>query len=179
MPAKIGSVLALVLGLSVAAGAGPAPGKSVETLPFIKKHTRAGGAGCQQPQPVSPALRQEILTARKAVWRAWFANDRKELEIVIPKETIAINAGEEHWQNRAEILTAAKEFVEGGGKLLRLEYPRTEIQLYGDVAILYTTYVLEFETEGRRQTLSGRGTEIFVRRNGRWVNSGWHLDSGQ
>ncbi len=133
----------------------------------------------QQPGPVSPALRQEILAAREAVWRAWFANDRARLEAVIPEETIAINAGEERWQNRAEILAAAEEFVAGGGKLVRLEYPRTDIQLYGDVAILYTTYLFEVENQGERQTSSGRGTEIFVRRDGRWVNSGWHLDSGR
>ncbi len=133
----------------------------------------------QQPSPVSAALRQEILAAREAVWRAWFANDRARLEAVIPEETIAINAGEERWQNRAEILAAAEEFVTGGGKLVRLEYPRTEIQLYGDVAILYTTYLFEVENQGERQTSSGRGTEIFVRRDGRWVNSGWHLDSGR
>ena len=136
-------------------------------------------AGCQQPGPVGPALYQEILAAREAVWRAWFANDRARLEAVIPEETIAINAGEERWQNRAEILAAAEEFVAGGWKLVRLEYPRTEIQLYGDVAILYTTYLFEVENQGERQTSSGRGTEIFVRRDGRWVNSGWHLDSGR
>ena len=63
---------------------------------------------------------------------------------------------------------------------MRLEYPRTEIRLYGDVAILYTTYVFEVESpDGKRETSAGRGTEIFVRRNGRWVNPGWHLDSGK
>jgi hypothetical protein len=39
----------------------------------------------------------------------------------------------------------------------------------------------EFETEsaGQRQAYAGRGTEIFVRRGGAWINSGWHLDSGK
>jgi len=32
---------------------------------------------------------------------------------------------------------------------------------------------------GAQTSLSaGRGTEVFVRRNGRWVDVGWHLDSG-
>lgn len=136
-------------------------------------------AGCSNAQPVSPSLRQEILTAREAVWRAWFANDQARLEVVIPAETLAINAGEEAWQGRAEVLESARAFAASGARLLRLEYPRTEIQLYGDVAILYTTYLFEVETEGQRQISSGRGTEIFVRRNGRWVNPGWHLDSGR
>jgi ketosteroid isomerase-like protein len=135
---------------------------------------------CQVSLEVTPALRQEILKAREAVWRAWFANERKELEIVIPEDTIAIGAGDGPWENRAAVLEGARKFAESGAKLVRLEYPRTEIRLYGDVAILYTTYVFETEArDGKRESSAGRGTEIFVRRNGRWVNPGWHLDSGK
>ncbi len=124
-------------------------------------------------------MRKELLAAREAVWRAWYGNDRAKLEAVIPEETVAINPAEEKWHDRAEILASAREFAERGGKLLRLEYLRTEIQLYGDVAILYTTYLVEVESKGERETVNGRGTEIFIRRNGIWVNSGWHLDSGR
>jgi hypothetical protein len=35
------------------------------------------------------------------------------------------------------------------------------------------------ESNGQRQVSSGRGTEIFLRRGGCWVNPGWHLDSGR
>lgn len=145
----------------------------------------APAATCSESQQVSPALRREILRAREAVWRAWFANDREKLDWMIPTETVAINAGAEEWEGRAEVLAGSRAFVEGGGRLIRLEFPRTEIQLFGDVAILYTTY--RFETEsggeprqrrGERSVTAGRGTEIFVRRDARWVNSGWHTDSG-
>lgn len=135
--------------------------------------------GCQQPQPLTPTLRRELLQAREAVWRAWFANDQEKLDWMIPAETIAINAGEEAWQNREAVLAGARAFAASGGRLVRLEYPRTEVRLYGDVAILYTTYLFETETGGERQVVSGRGTEIFVRRDGRWVNPGWHTDSGR
>ncbi len=51
--------------------------------------------------------------------------------------------------------------------------------MYGDVAVLYTSYELETEdAKGERQIQSGRGTEVFVKRAGRWVNPGWHLDAG-
>jgi len=136
-------------------------------------------AACSVAQPVSPALRQEILSAREAVWRAWFANDQARLKAAIPEETVAINAGEEAWQGRNQVLESAREFGASGARLVRLEYPRTEIQLFGDVAILYTAYLFEVETGGERQVSSGRGTEIFVRRGGRWTNPGWHLDSGR
>lgn len=137
--------------------------------------------GCEIPQPVTPALRQEILAEREAVWRAWFANDQKTLETVIPEEIVAINPGVLPWQDRAAVLADARSFAAKGGRLLRLEYPSTEIRLYGNVAILYTTYLYEYEltVEGLREEVSGRGTEIFIRRGGRWVNAGWHLDSGK
>ena len=47
-----------------------------------------------------------------------------------------------------------------------------------DRAILYTLYEMDLEVGGETVTESGRGTEIFVRRDGEWVNSGWHLDAG-
>ena len=103
----------------------------------------------------------------------------EELKDLVPPDTMAINAGEEEWKNQQQILDSSAEFVAGGGKLLRLEFPRTEIQMYGDVAVLYSLFEMEMEVGGgRRIAQSGRATEIFVRRDGRWVNPGWHLDSG-
>lgn len=133
----------------------------------------------QKLRTLSPSERETLLTAREKVWRAYFTNDRKHLEAVIPAETIAINAYEEQWANRESILTGAAEFAASGAKLVRLEFPRTAMQVYGEVAIIYTTYLFELENNGERSTFGGRGTEIFVRRNGTWVNSGWHLDAGK
>ena len=130
-----------------------------------------------KPLSIGPQIRQRILNAREAVWRAWFANDQATLEKLIPEETIAIGAGQTEWANRAAILAAAKSFAARGGKLVRLEFPKTEIQVYGNTVILYTTYLYETEMNGERTTQSGRGTEIFVRRGDGLVNSGWHLDS--
>lgn len=129
-------------------------------------------------RPLSANERNALMSAREATWRAIFSNDREMLEKLIPKETIAINPGREHWADQAAVFAGAEEFAKGGGKLVRLEFPKTEIQLYGDVAILYTTYVLELDMQGKSSTRSGRATEIFVRRNGVWVNPGWHMDSG-
>lgn len=133
----------------------------------------------QQPRTLSPHERAQLLADREKVWRAYFTNDRKHLAAVIPPETIAINANEEVWANRDSILAGAEQFAQSGAKLARLEFPRTEMQVYGEVAIIYTTYVFELEHEGERSIYSGRGTEIFVRRNDMWVNSGWHLDAGK
>ena len=128
---------------------------------------------------VSADERTELLSAREAVWRAWFTNDRADLELVLPDDTIAINSGEAKWQTRPEILNSAANFVADGRRLIRLEFPRTEIHRFGDVAVLYSLFTTETEAHGQRLVTSGRATEIFVRRNGLWLNPGWHLDSGK
>jgi ketosteroid isomerase-like protein len=121
--------------------------------------------------------RGQILKVRESVWRAWFANDTKALETLVPPDTIVISSDEAKWKNQADVLRTAAEFQAGGGKLVRLEFPRTEIQRFGDVAIIWTSYLVETEENGKRVVVSGRATEIFVRRNGEWVNPGWHTDS--
>ena len=50
--------------------------------------------------------------------------------------------------------------------------------MYGSTIIVYTTYLYETESGGKRSTRNGRGTEIFVVRDGELVNTGWHLDAG-
>jgi len=136
-------------------------------------------AQMSQPMTLTPQIRERILAAREAVWKAWFTNDRAALEKLIPAETIAIHTGEEGWSDRAAILAGAKRFVESGGKLVRLEFPKTEMQVYGNTVIIYTTYVYETEVNGKRSTASGRATEMFVRRGDDLVNVGWHMDSGK
>ena len=132
-----------------------------------------------QPMTIGPNIRERILAAREKVWRAWFANDRATLEKLIPAEVIAIDDGNEGWSDRAAVLAGAQRFAESGGKLVKLEFPKTEIQVYGNSVLIYTTYVYETEVNGKRTTASGRATEMFVRRGDDLVNVGWHMDSGK
>lgn len=125
----------------------------------------------------SPDDRAELLKVREEVWYAWFANDAKRLEALVPQDTIVISSGEEKWKNQADILQSAAKFHAAGGKLIRLEFPRTEIQRFGDVAITYSQYLYETEVDGKRSLTSGRVTEIFVQRHGKWTNPGWHTDT--
>jgi ketosteroid isomerase-like protein len=130
-----------------------------------------------QPRPVSAHLRRTLLEAREAVWRAFYQKDPSVIEELLPPELIAIDEWEEKWRTRDDALADYKKVAEQKVKLTRLEFPRTEIQVFGDTAILYSQFVYETEANGNRSTSSGRGTEIFVRRHGKWVNVGWHLDS--
>jgi len=129
--------------------------------------------------PAGPEMKKSLMDAREAVWRDWFSNNRAHLEQVIPPETIAIDADSEKFENRDDILAGARSFAEGGGKLTRLEFPETEIQVYGSIAILYSKYAYELDVNGKPIAQSGRATEVFVYRDGKWLNSGWHLDSGK
>jgi hypothetical protein len=88
-----------------------------------------------------------------------------------------ISAGEKEWKHQAEILKQSADFRDSGGKLLRLEFPKTEVQHFGNVAIVWSQYVLETESKGKRSVSSGRASEIFVLRDGHWLNPGWHTDS--
>lgn len=113
---------------------------------------------------------------REAVWRAWFAGDTKTLERLVPPGTIVVSAGEKDWKNREDVLRSSAAFHDKGGKLIRLEFPRTEIQRFGDAAITYSKYVYEIEEGGKRSVTAGRVTEVFVLRHGTWTNPGWHTD---
>lgn len=140
-------------------------------------HPDSIAATMENLRPMGPDEKSSLLAAREAVWRAWFANDTPKLAELIPPELIAIEAGDK-WQTREDELAGAKDFATKGGKLVRLEFPQTEIQTYGRTAILYTKFMLETEMDGKRTTQSGRATEMFVFRQGKWVNVGWHLDGG-
>ena len=99
---------------------------------------------------------------------------------MIPAETITIEAGDNNnWSNRQTIFDGAEQFAKSGGKLLKLEFPKTEIQVYGYTAIVYSDYSYELQVGGQPINRVGRVTEVFVLQDGQWVNPGWHMDSGR
>ena len=130
-------------------------------------------------QGANVADQDAILKAREAVWRAWFAGDIPTLKGLVPEETIVISGGEETWKHQAEVLQSSAEFHASGGRLVTLDFPHTEVQRFGDVAVTWSTFRLETEVKGKRSESSGRATEIFVLRDGQWVNPGWHTDAGK
>lgn len=142
-------------------------------------HAESVEAQLQSLRPLPGQMKQRLLEAREAVWRAYFAGDRATLEKLIPEETIAIEASDNNWSNRKTILEGAEQFAKNGGKLLKLEFPKTEIQMYGYTAFVYSNYSYELETGGQKVNRTGRVTEVFVLRKGQWVNPGWHMDSGK
>lgn len=128
------------------------------------------------PQP-DAATQAEILTLREAAWRTWFSNDQAGFQRVVPDELVALGWGGGPWDDRAGTQARMEQFAATGQTLQTLEFPRNVFQRYGDVIILYTSFRLVLvDREGKTAETSGRGTEVFVRRNGRWIHTGWHLD---
>lgn len=127
------------------------------------------------PQP-DAAAKREILAVRETAWRSWFANDTAGFKRIVP-ELVALGWDGGEWEDRAQAMAAMGEFAKTGMTLSQLEFPRNVFQMYGDVVILYTTFRLVLKNPaGQTEETTGRGTEIFVRRSGRWVHTGWHLD---
>lgn len=123
------------------------------------------------------SVKKSLLDTREKVWRAWFSGDQSFLESVLPAEVLSIDPGPGDWSHREEILSSAKRFADSGAKLTRLEFPKTEVQTYGRVAQVYSTYLFETERGGEKHHSSGRATETFVYRDGKWINTGWHMDA--
>src|SRR5262245_45992746 len=122
------------------------------------------------------AIDPEVLAAREAAWRAFYDGDVKALGDMLPEEFIGINMTDGPFTNRAQVLDAARAFRERGGRLIRLTFPETQAQRYGDVVVLYGRFEVVFQSGGAEHTRRGRFTEMFVRRDGKWLHPGWHLD---
>ncbi len=123
--------------------------------------------------------KDRLLQAREAVWRAYFAGDRAALEKLLPAELLTIDPGNTEWGTRQATLEGSARFAADGGKLIQLEFPKTEIQAYGSVAIVYSNYRYVIEQGGKRFENAGRATEVFVNQKGTWVNPSWHLDGAK
>ena len=128
------------------------------------------------PLAATAAIDQEVLTAREAAWRAYFAGDVKTLGDLLPEEFIGISMDDAPFADRAKTLHGARTFREKGGHLVGLAFPDTQAQRFGDVVVLYGRYEAVIYSDGAERMLRGRLTEMFVRRNGRWLHPGWHLD---
>jgi ketosteroid isomerase-like protein len=123
--------------------------------------------------------RAELLAVRDSAWYAWFGNDQAKLRELLPPDAVTISAGTAEWHDLEGVLKSAAAFSATGARLTRLAFPRTEVQTYGDTAFVYSLYEFDLDGPQGKRSASGRATEIFVKRDGRWIHPGWPLDSGQ
>src|SRR4029450_988493 len=133
-------------------------------------------SGADSQVAAGAAIDPEVLVGREGAWGAVYGGEVKALGEVLPEEFIGIGMNDAPFADRAKILDASRAFHERGGRLVRLAFPETQAQRFGDVVVLYGRYEVVFQSGGAEHTRRGRLTEMFVRRDGKWLHPGWHLD---
>ena len=151
------------------------PGGWIQVASNTSLHPDAVSQMMSQRRLLDPEERASLMKAREAVWRAWFGGDEAALMHMLPPELVTIDSGSTTFGTRRSALEGSRGFAAGGGKLTRIVFPTTEIQVYGATAILYTSYEMDLQTGGQKRTDRGMATEVFVNRNGTWLNTGWQL----
>ena len=168
--------LFLLMSISALAGAAcQAPSASRQAAAQTSPRPDSQDARMSALRSLGDDEKAALLNAREAVWRAWFAGDERALRELLPPELITLDGDSDAFGTLDTNIKGALSFAKSGGKLRRIEFPRTEIQAYGNTAIIYTTYALESEMGGDVHKEAGRATEVFVRRGDRWLNTGWQL----
>jgi hypothetical protein len=122
------------------------------------------------------AIDPDVLVTREAAWRAWFAGDEAALRAMLPEEFLAIGAGDTEINGRDKTIAESRAFKESGGRLVSLKFPETQAQRYGDTVVLYGSYEATFARGTEETKMKGRLTEVFIKRDGKWLHPGWHLD---
>src|SRR5262249_48244903 len=90
------------------------------------------------------AIEPEGLVAREAAWRAFYDGDVKALRESLPEDFIGINMNDGPFADRTKTLDASRAFHERGGRLVRLAFPETQAQRFGDVVVLYGRFEVVF-----------------------------------
>lgn len=129
---------------------------------------------------VDAAVRTQLQQACAAVWLAWGRNDQAMLRQITPPNIVTVlTPGDVVWGDRAQFIAAAQAFAAHHGHIVLLEFTTADVQLIDDAAVLYSRYIFTFDYEGRRQTVVGRLSMVFIRRDGVWQGVSWHLDASK
>ena len=122
---------------------------------------------------IDDATRAAVLAARDTIWRAWFAHDTAALRRLLPRSTTAGEGG--GWESRDEIVAGSLRSATSGRRLVGIRFDDTRMHANGNVVIVFANYTMELEHEGRRNTVTGSASEVFVRTDGVWQNPFWYL----
>jgi hypothetical protein len=107
-------------------------------------HAESAEEQNQVPRTLSDQAKKRLLAAREAVWRA-YRNDRAALGKLIPEETLTIEAGDNNSkpERRPRRSRSIREEWREAGKA---GVSKTEIQVYGFTAVVYSTYSYDWRS---------------------------------
>lgn len=125
---------------------------------------------------LSAAELNTLEKVRKAVWVDWFSGDTAALHRVLAPELVAVSSVASHWQSVNQAIASSADFKAKGGRFVSVAFDSAMTHRFGDVVVMFSHYTVVTENEEMRSTRKGRATEVFVRTNGRWVHTSWHLD---
>ena len=123
-----------------------------------------------------PAELAELEAIREKVWVNWFAGDTTALRQVLAPELLAISGDSPDYQSLEQTLAGSAQFKASGAVLKSVTFTSPMAHRFGDVVVMFSHYALEIDRNGQQAAVTGRATEVFVRHNGRWVHTSWHLD---
>lgn len=119
----------------------------------------------------------QLETLRKQVWVDWYAGNTEALRRSLGPELVAITPGSEDWKSLEESIAASAKFKAEGGTLKSVTFGGTTTHRAGDVVVMFSHYIVTTANKGgEEERQHGRATEVFVRHNGQWVHTSWHLD---
>ena len=138
-----------------------------------QQQTTPNAAAPAKADVIDDATRSAVLAARDAIWRAWFANDTAALRRLLPRSTTAGDG--DGWESRDEILAGSVRSAASGRRLVAIRFDDTRLHAQGNVVVVFSHYTMELEERGRRNTVTGSASEVFVHTNGVWQNPFWYL----
>ena len=124
-------------------------------------------------EPIDP----DVLKLREAAWRAWFDGDEAALRSMLPEDFLGIGWDGSEISTRDQTIASSVGFKKSGGRLVSLSFPETRAQRIGDTVVFYGSYEVTLAISDEETTVRGKLTEVFVKRDGRWLHPGWHLDA--
>lgn len=136
---------------------------------------RANAAPSNELERIDPALAR----VQREIWEVWFAGDTTRLKEIVGDDLVAMAPGTQGFSSVRDEVNSSSGFHAGGGKLIDLKFPTMRVQQFGDVVLVYTSYEYAFVMGKDTTRQAGRATEVFVKRNGKWLNPAWHMDSAK
>ena len=124
-------------------------------------------------EPIDP----DVLKLREAAWRAWFDGDEAALRAMLPEDFLGIGWAGAEISTRDKTIASSVGFKKSGGRLVSLSFPETRAQRIGDTVVFYGSYEVTLAEGDKETSVRGKLTEVFVKRDGKWIHPGWHLDS--